>query len=247
METGKRYALYEYLVFFWKKKWLLILIPVIAAALVYALSAFAASGYEGKAVFYTSSTKLDSLTSPEILKADLSQKLGHKIEADVLSKSRMRLSMSGGSEAEIEEAFSQAVEDYEKELLEDYRTRYDFTEENIGNAQDTLADAEEAYGIMIGVLRNSNESSLTEEFAELAEATALTLDNVSSERTKIKNMSTDLLFFEEPRLISSEIEKNDSNALANSILTFVISLFLTVLGLMLAKYILDARRGQLHD
>ncbi|KZZ85022.1 hypothetical protein [Bacillus sp. SJS] len=242
----KRDYLYEYLMYFWKKKWLIVGIPVVAAILAYGLSIAVSKGYEGKANFYTSTTKSDYLTDPELLESVYQEKFGDKLKIEVLGQSKVEFSVKGKDKASVEDLLNKASEEYNAELLKEYNERYALTENKQKKYEKRLESVEKSYSVMSDKIQSDNGNLNSEELTILADAVSKEEKLISDYDDSIEGNKTDLLLFKEPKMLSKEVAKQDNNAKANAIVGFILGLFLTLLGLMLAKYIGDARRAEIH-
>ncbi|MBS2970707.1 hypothetical protein J9317_18345 [Metabacillus sp. KIGAM252] len=242
----KRDYLYEYLMYFWKKKWLIIGIPVAVAILAYGLSIAVSKGYEGNSNFFTATLKSDYLTDPELLESVYQEKYGKKLKIEVLGQSKVEFSVKGKDKASVENLLNKASAEYIGELKNEYNSRLDLTENKLAAYEDRLKSVEKSYGVMSDKLQTDFENLNSEELTTLSDAIAKEEKLISDYDDSIQGMKTDILQFEKPLMQSKEVAKQDNNAKANAIVGFILGLFLTLLGLMLSKYIGDARRAEIH-
>jgi capsular polysaccharide biosynthesis protein len=246
MSEERRYPLYEYLQFFWKKKWLLLFIPISFAAIAALLSFMTAKGYEGTLIYYTSSIKTDQLTDPDMLLEYYRSKYPEKeIDVNVVQKERVQFKVNGDNSEEVKKTLQDIASDYDARLMKEYNVRKDKTEYDIETYKKRLAEADQSLKLIKKAVQKE-ESFTLESYSELLISLSNMEEQVLKLETKIKNMKTDLIFFEKPKQVTLTVEKEQNNAMANSIIAFALGVFFTILSLMLWKYILDARKAVHH-
>jgi hypothetical protein len=246
MSEERRYPLYEYLQFFWEKKLLLLFIPIVFAAIAALLSIVTAKGYEGTLIYYTSSIKTDQLTDPDMLLEYYRSKYPEKkIDVNVVQKERVQFKLNGENSEEVKQTLQDIASDYDARLMKEYNVRKDKTENDIETYKKRLAEADQSLKL-IKKTAQKEESFTLESYSELLISLSNMEDLVAKYETKIKNMKTDLIFFEKPKQVTLTVEKEQNNAMANSIIAFALGVFFTILSLMLWKYILDARKAVHH-
>jgi capsular polysaccharide biosynthesis protein len=246
MSEERRYPLYEYLQFFWKKKLLLLFIPISFAAIAALLSFMTAKGYEGTLIYYTSSIKTDQLTDPDMLLEYYRSKYPEKeIDVNVVQKERVQFKVNGDNSEEVKKTLQDIASDYDARLMKEYNVRKDKTEYDIETYKKRLAEADQSLKLIKKAVQKE-ESFTLESYSELLISLSNMEEQVLKLETKIKNMKTDLIFFEKPKQVTLTVEKEQNNAMANSIIAFALGVFFTILSLMLWKYILDARKAVHH-
>ncbi|MCD7034472.1 hypothetical protein LRR81_09500 [Metabacillus sp. GX 13764] len=241
MNTEKRDYFYEYILYFWKKKWLIIGIPVIVAILAFAASQLLAKGYEGTATYYAASPKVNYLDDPELIQAEYGDKYGMKVEPTESKK--VKFTVEGKDRKTVQDVLTKGTNAYEKALMDNYNSRLESTQKYKDIYEKRLATIEKTFQIQNDLQANKGLSWQEENASKLAEGVSINNDTVTNLQDTVKGMETDLFFFkkDKPRLMSKEITKQSNHAKANTIIGFVFALFLTLLGLMLSKYIGDAR------
>jgi hypothetical protein len=246
MSEERRYPLYEYLQFFWKKKLLLLFIPIVFAAIAALLSIMTAKGYEGTLIYYTSSIKTDQLTDPDMILEYYRSKYPEKeIDVNVVQKERVQFKVNGDNSEEVKKTLQDIASDYDARLMKEYNVRKDKTEKDIETYKKRLAEADQSLKLIKKAVQKE-ESFTLESYSQLLIALSNMEDRVAKYDTKIKKMKTDLIFFEKPKQVTLTVEKEQNNAMANSIIAFALGVFFTILSLMLWKYILDARKAVHH-
>ncbi|MGD7006953.1 hypothetical protein [Metabacillus sp. 84] len=243
----KRDYLYEYLVYFWKKKWLIVGIPLAAALLAYGLSIVSSSGYEGSAKFYTSEMISDYLTDPELLQKEYGGKYDDKVQVDVLGQYKVEFSVSGEDKASVEKVLNEASAEYFQSLEDEAEIIKSGTEEKRARNQELLETAEKSYEVMSERLQNDSENLDSEQMAIMSDAIAKLDKQIGLYTDTVLGTEKDLNFYEEPDILSQTVSKEDSNSKANALVGFIMGLFLTLLGLMLAKYLQEARKARIDD
>jgi capsular polysaccharide biosynthesis protein len=246
MSEERRYPLYEYLQFFWKKKWLLLFIPIAFAAIAALLSIMTAKGYEGTLIYYTSSIKTDQLTDPDMILEYYRSKYPEKeIDVNVVQKERVQFKLNGENSKEVKQTLQDIASDYEAKLMKEYNIRKDLTEDIIEQNEKDLSEADQTRKLIKEAVQKEESLSL-ESYSELLVALSNMEESVAKYESKIARMKTDLIFFEKPKQVTLTVEKEQNNAMANSIIAFALGVFFTILYLMLWKYILEARKADHH-
>ncbi|MFY4775104.1 hypothetical protein [Metabacillus sp. RGM 3146] len=247
MSTEKRDHLYEYVLYFWRKKWLLIGIPVVVALLAFGLSQVTSKGYHGEATFSTGKITLASLADPELLQANYSKEFGNKLTVEPMEKSKVKFTVDAKDKATADSILNKASAKYIKALQDNYSFRKKLTEEGLAGNKKMLAKATKTYNEIQPKLLTDGPNMPPEQYALLAEAVTKTEKLISDKNSSIIGSTYDLEEFEKPDVMKKDVSKQSNHAKANTIIGFVFALFLTILGLMLAKYMRDAREGRRHD
>ncbi|MGV3466806.1 MAG: hypothetical protein ACO1OT_16140 [Heyndrickxia sp.] len=246
MPEEKRYVLYEYLLFFWRKKWLLISIPIIITILVATVSLMIGRGYEGKVTFYTAELKKGENTDPDVIQSDYKLKDSKQaLDVKVVNGKRVQFTITGDNKDSIRQSLNQISTDFQKQLMNEYDVSKSLTENNIKTYQEELKKYE---GTFDNINQYINEDKLSQDQLLMQyDSTSKSADFVGDFASKIKSMKNDLAFYEKPKELGSQINKQNGNVLPNSIIGFVFSFFIMVLVLMLWKYIEEARKARKYN
>lgn len=242
MSDQKEYVFYKNLKFFWEKKWVLLIVPIIISLIAAAFSLFSDREYIGKAVFYTSTIDKADLTVP----AHMNEKYkvhNSDLEAvfSVLQSKRVQIKVVGDNQNDVSEELKQLSNVYLTDLEKEYQHRYDLTQETINEYQEKLDDSEKHLNKYYAAIEAVEDEVVPD--TELLSALATKEQIIYEYLTKINRMETDLVFFEEPKLLDETITQSDNYLVQNTVISFVLSFFLTLLGLMLWRYIREARRA----
>ncbi|MBP2241952.1 polyhydroxyalkanoate synthesis regulator protein [Cytobacillus eiseniae] len=247
MAEQKRFALYEYLVFFWKKKVFFLIIP-----LLFALLGFGASyvipkdgKYVGSATVFTGSIKLKGLTNPSNVVATYGKDVHGVIDAYVSSESYVKIKIFDDNQERLEKDLEKMAAGIEKGLVDNFQLRYEITEDNIKNNETILDELSDVLKVSTDKLDN-NELTIaqTSDVTSLLEWTEVEASKV---KTSIQNMKSDLAFFEKPGIVSQDVGPTNTYKLELTLAGLVLGVIAAILILMLWNYINEARRHYKHD
>ncbi|MBS4195736.1 hypothetical protein [Lederbergia citri] len=247
MENEKRFVFYEYLLFFWQKKWVLLLLPIILAAAAALVSLMNVKGYEGKVNFYTSSLNInDELTDNELIENMYKDKIDDNVmfSAKVLRKSRVQFKVIGTNKDSVEKQLEFLRIDFSERLVNAFNLRKNLTEKKLNNFTKQLTSNENEKEKINAI----KWDQLTEsEKVDVAQAMTKRADIIAEFTRDINANEKDLALAEEPIVYGESIEKNKGNVVGNTIVGFISGLFLSILILMLWKYITFAREQGYND
>ncbi|MEH7124296.1 MULTISPECIES: hypothetical protein [unclassified Bacillus (in: firmicutes)] len=247
MAEQKRFVLYEYLVFFWKKKVFFLIIPLIFTLLGFGGSYLIPKEgkYVGSATVFTGSIKLKALTNPVSIEADFGKDVHGVIDTYVSSESYIKIKIYDDNKERLEQDLQKMTAGVEKALVENFDLRYKATEEGIKLNEKKFAALE-------GVLESSSakleSNNLTiDETSNITSLLEYTEFEASATAASIQKMGTDLTFFEPPSIVSQDVKTMDTYKLEFSLAGLILGVFATFLILMLWNYINEARRYYKHD
>ncbi|MED3573615.1 hypothetical protein [Cytobacillus praedii] len=243
----KRFALYEYLVFFWKKKIFFLIIP-----LLFTLVGFGASyvvpkdgKYVGTASVFTGSIKLKALTNPSNVVATYGKDVHGVIDAYVSSESYVKIKIFDDNKEQLEKDLKKMTTGIEQGLVDSYDLRYQTTEDIIKNNETTFNQLNDV--IRVSNERLESEDLTIEETEEITTLLEKSEADAAKAKTSIQSMKTDLAFFEKPGIVSQEVGPTNTYKLELTLAGLVFGIIAAILILMLWKYINDARRFYKHD
>jgi uncharacterized protein (UPF0333 family) len=245
-DEKNKYVLYEYLLYFWHKKWFFLIVPAITTVLVIAGIYVLKSDepYTGESLVYTGGVDSGELVHPKNVFALFDDEAKRNLDVFVSEKGHVKFTVKGDSQAEVEKQLTEVVSLYEAELLENYQLRLDASKvylEKLETSVETLTVSVENYKEKL------NEDLTPVEMEEITDLIIETEDDLAENEKIAHRMRSDLVFFEEPKLLSESVAKSNSYLKESIAIGIVLGLVLTVLLLMLLKYLGVARRYYRHD
>lgn len=243
----KRFVLYEYLLFFWRKKWAFVIIPVIMIALGALASQLflKETPYEGKATVFTGSVKSKGVTDPEIVESKYKEFVTGGFDAYVARDSYIRLTINGDNAKTIESELNEVAESLLNDLQIQAENRLNNTSKYVTTLEERAGALEKAQAIYETQLaRVDLELDEQNNYRELAVWTKAQIAETNATLNRVRG---DLLFFEKPALVSSTVGKTNTHLKESMALGAILGLLATVAFLMLWKYLFDARRYYEHD
>ncbi|MBH0173796.1 hypothetical protein IHV09_09515 [Fictibacillus sp. 23RED33] len=240
-ENKERFVLYEYLSFFWKKKWLFVILPIVALLIGALLSMLQSANYTGKAIVYVGDVR-DISTDPEIIQSRYKDKVTkNSLEVKVDQKDLITILVKGDDREEIKKELNDVVKGLNSDLKAEAKLMIDVTQVGIDQKtkkQELLSELIEAF------IKQSEAGDV-----DLEEQTRL-LEyqyNLQEYSDSIQRMEEDIKLFENPKTIDNEVTTDPKHLKTNMLLGFVAGIFLTIITLIVWKYIVNARRFYKHD
>lgn len=246
----KKFALYEYLVFFWKKKVFFLIIPLLFTLLGFGASYLVPKEgkYVGSASIFTGSIKLKALTNPANIVSTFGKDVKGEIDAFVSSESYVKFKIYSDNKEELEKDLQNMTAKIEEKLVENYELRYSITEEGVKSNEIQLEQSNDVVRVITDKLENRNNLAV-EQIEDITTTLEKTEAKVSELQTRIQNMKSDLAFFEKPGTLDETVKVTETNTykLELSLAGLILGIFATFFILMLWKYINEARRYSSHD
>ncbi len=242
----KKFVLYDYLVFFWKKKIFFLIIPLIFTLLGFGASYVVPNDgkYVGKATIFTGGVKLKSLTDPEIIVAEHGSDVNGKIDAYVSSDSHVKIKIYDDNKEQLEKDLKKMVSSVEKSLLDSYELRYNITNDSVVTAESKLKELHDVLKVTVDELEKGATIETSTELAKTIEWTQL---EIADTEAKISRIKGDLAFFEPPSVDLKPVTTVNTYKTELTIAGLILGVIGTVLILMMWKYIIEARRYNSHD
>ncbi|MGM0973575.1 MAG: hypothetical protein ACQEW2_11930 [Bacillota bacterium] len=240
-EENKRFVLYEYLMYFWKRKHYFLIVPIITMLLVGGAVYFLKKDmpYTGQAVVYTGSVNSPDLTDPENVLAKFDDKDQQNLDVIVSSKNNVKFTKKGDTQEEVKTSLNNITKTYLKELNANYKSRLKASKKNLKNwekREDALNNAMESYRKDLSIdLPPVQYDALNELIIE-------TDRELSDARKTVSRMTSDLEFFEKPKILSENVTKSKSYLKEGAAIGLILGLVLTVALLALMKYLSEGRR-----
>jgi Chain length determinant protein len=237
----KRFVLYDYIVFFWKKKWLFLLLPLITLGLAYVLSMLQPVEYQGRAILYVGDLE-GAETDPEVIKTRYKENAnGQNLSVEVFERGQLVFTVTGDDPSNVKKSISEISQKHFGVLKEKYDKIIKITEDGVQTKEKHLESLNELTAIYNQQLSNG---TLSEE--EQSRMTELQLASIEVEQ-QIDKMNKDIALFEEPQQLDTTVTESGRNQKPILVLGLVSGLFLSLLTLILWKYIEEARRYRKND
>ncbi|MBG9548300.1 hypothetical protein ACOSZF_12325 [Cytobacillus firmus] len=238
-EENKRFVLYEYLMYFWKRKHYFLIVPIITMLLVGGAVYFLKKDmpYTGQAVVYTG-----GVTSPDLTRENnIAAKFADEEDLEIfVSSKQVKFTKKGNSAKEVEGDLKNISKKYINELSANYNLRKEASEVYLNSLEKqripTLENAIEVY-------KEELDKGLTPtQYGDLTDLIAETQKELSEAEVTAHRMRGDLTFFEEPKVLSEHVTQSKSYFKEGAAIGLVLGLVLTVLLLALMKYLSEGRR-----
>lgn len=237
----QRFVLYEYLRYFWEKKWWFFIIPPATAIVAFLAVQLLLhhTNYTGKAVIFTGSINLKDLTNPDNIMAEL-PKVQNNVDIVVPEEKYVKITIKGDNEKSVQQDLHTIVADYNEKLQKHSNERLDVTNKYLQALDGRIKALETTINHYDGKLQSS---SLTPQQIESATDVIVAAQKELTETMETANrIRGDLVFYEKPSVLSEVVAPSKSYAKEAVVSGLVFGVFLTFLFLMLMKYVVDARR-----
>jgi hypothetical protein len=247
-ENKKRFILYEYLVYFWKKKYYFIIVPLLTAILcvgiVYLLKHD--SNYKVSTTVYVGSINLDTLTHPEILEFQYKD-TNPTLDVSVPENDFLEFTLTGKNKTKLKDD----IDSISKQALEGLDAQVkirmeDISATSIKEAEDRVKSIKDSLEMYKDYLLSINEFTFEGspfKYDKLADMEG----EYTEALQEIDDKNNSFAFFEEPQKLGLEIQPPKTYWKESIIVGILVGLVLTFGLLMLMKYIEEARRHYKHD
>lgn len=199
------------------------------------------ANYTGKAIVYVGDVR-DISTDPEIIQSRYKDKVTkNSLEVKVDQKDLITILVKGDDREEIKKELNDVVKGLNSDLKAEAKLMIDVTQVGIDQKtkkQELLSELIEAF------IKQSEAGDV-----DLEEQTRL-LEyqyNLQEYSDSIQRMEEDIKLFENPKTIDNEVTTDPKHLKTNMLLGFVAGIFLTIITLIVWKYIVNARRFYKHD
>ncbi|PGT81082.1 hypothetical protein [Bacillus sp. AFS040349] len=244
MSEQKEYLFYKNLKFIWSKKWILLIIPIVIALIVSAISLLGDREYVGKAFFYTSSLDRDELTDDDLLNNKyITGTEDVEINFSVVSRGKVQIKIVGNNKEDVQSKLTSLGTQYLEDLQEEHKFLYDATDKSLKSYQQNLEIIEPLNEKIIEATEALEGQETSDKYIELLNSAVTNQQLLLEYENGVYRKDVDLKMFEKPELLSEEITKSDNYLVQNMVISFALSFFLTLLGIMLWRYIREARRA----
>ncbi|WP_100374079.1 hypothetical protein [Bacillus sp. FJAT-45037] len=245
----KQFVLYEYLQFFYNKKIYFLILPLLGLAIGAALTVLEDRMYEGEGMVFLGDIDNSQFTDPTLINVndaytelvpDGTNKIVSVPRASVIS-----FKLIGEDPAVIKDGLENLTTKFEQDLLAIYNERYQITERSIENTENLIESTRDSIALYEEKMADESISiDLQEVYLELL---YMTRDDINNYILRVGRMQTDLLFFEQPEKLTITVKQEPSYLIPNMIVGLALGLFMTLIALVLWKYIFDARRSVYRD
>jgi capsular polysaccharide biosynthesis protein len=228
--------------FLWRKKFLLLALPLLFALIGAGLSFLKDRPYVGQLSFYTGEVESKDLLRPELVKENYEME-GFSYTVSAAEKTMIFTSV-GNDPDQIEKTLQKVTKQYEKDLIDKSEEILELKNNELEFLKNKRLSLEESLKIYHEYIENKDiDPELAMQYSDsINEAEDKVLDYTQ----KINTKENSILNFDEPQKMTMVINREDSYIISNVILGTVLGLLLA-LGLILVwKYVTDARRGSIR-
>lgn len=239
MATQNDFVLYRYLMFFWKKKWLFLIIPLLLGALVGIYSYMKEKPYVGTVTVFTGDVVNISMTNAKLLSAAYAPKelpANGSFKAAIPVEKQALFTVTGTDKAQVQNALEDAQSNYIKDLNSAFKDITSYQEEHAKQLDERI----NALNKSLESYRNKLDTAGGEQYIDLVINAEDKLSEAMEQRLEVKEK---LAIAQAPQIISSGVVQSEGNLKVNILVTVVLGLFLTFLGMILWKYLLDAKQN----
>ncbi|WP_316570475.1 hypothetical protein [Neobacillus sp. YIM B06451] len=240
MAEEKKYVLYEYLVYFWKRKWLFVIIPLVTAVLiaaaVYILKADS-RGYIAEGTVFTGNVNQKELTDPEIIEAKYQDVKGLAI--NVPERDKVKFTVKAKSNTEAEKVLDQVRNQYFTDLKKNAQLRIELTKKQHTSLEKRVETLDSNLALYEKRLAASDDTYDQEGYRELI---GKSMDERYRAAERADKKEGDVALFSHPEILPAEVYKAKSYIPESLAIGIILGLILTVALLTLMKYLSDARK-----
>ncbi|MCM3403665.1 hypothetical protein [Cytobacillus oceanisediminis] len=239
-EDKKRFVLYEYLMYFWKRKHYFLIVPIITMLLAGGAVYFLKKDmpYTGQAVVYTGGVTSPDLTRENNIAARFPDE--ENLEIFVSSK-QVKFTKIGNTVKEVEQSLNRVTEKYEDDLIENFEGRIKASEVYLKSLDTRVTVLQKAIASYNQELEKGLAQDQYEDFTALLIETEKELSEADATAHR---MRSDIEFFkkEEPKILFENVTQSKTYFKEGAAIGLILGLVLTVLLLALMKYLSEGRR-----
>jgi hypothetical protein len=242
-----RFVLYEYLLFFWKKKWMFLIVPLIFMILAASISLFQPRSYVGSSTTYIGPVKEETLVRTDLITSEYREEVSSKVGFLVIipADGRVMFRVTGQDKNTVKKELDKVTNAYLKDVNIAYKEMKSINDNDIAFFESRItslnSDIKEFTAkIESNTLSPSQVDSFIGMVAEMEDKTA----DYQSDLRSVLEEKEDMI---QPKIISEEINKEQGNLATNVIVGLILGLVFAVLALILWKYILDAKGVRYRD
>lgn len=240
----EEFVLYQYLKYFWKRKLILILIPItlgLIFSLLYYLFLYE-EVYTGESTIYTGSVVSNSVTNATNLEARYEEDIENQLDISSALSGYISVKITGETKDLVLSELDYVTKSIESDLVDNYNLRLNKTKDNLEMLKSLEIEVRENIEefkkvVDINEVKNIYEREYPNSTTEIL---LINMQNLSNITNSIHNMNNSLAFFEEPETLSLKQETSKNYIVETMVIGFVIGTVLAILILILLKYINDA-------
>jgi hypothetical protein len=241
-EEKSKFVLYEYLMYFWKRKWLFVIVPLITtiliASAIYVLKSY--KHYTGTAIVFTGSINARELTDDNNIEAKFNKEI-KGLDVFVSEKGLVKITVNGDSEDAVSKDLNMITKKYNNELHENAEKRLDSSDDLATSLEKRAKALEESISLYNKKLED--EALAQYQRDNIQGLLIISEDELTSSLERANKIRGDIDLFERPKVYSEPKVYPAKTYLPQSIaIGIILGLVLTVALLMLLKYLGDARR-----
>ncbi|MBM7714954.1 hypothetical protein JOC94_001926 [Bacillus thermophilus] len=239
-QETEKYTFYEYLIFFWKKKWLIPIMPILLMIIAGIISTQGKT-YTGTSIVYVGSVTKETWLEPDLIQRELDKELKQDLDYTITKgEKRTTLSIEGTDKKQVINSLKRLTNLYHQKVNGIYKEMHRSKEDELNYSKKYLLELEESAQEYKNALKAPNTDTSLEAryFDLLREIEKRKYDYLQ----KINEIEGELIQLEEPRVLDTAVNDQGGNLKANLLIATVFGLFLSVLLLVLMKYMADARR-----
>lgn len=244
-EEKKTFVLYEYLLYFWRRKWFFVIIPLIVTILV-AGAVYVLKNdkkFTGTALVYTGNVDSKELTNDKLLEGRY-QDEKNPPEVKVSESRIVKFTVKGDSKEEVQQDLDNMMQDYSQALQASAKKKIDVTTHLLNPINErvkTLTASLEMYN------RKLDEAASVVDNTELTDLITKSDDKLTETTERSYKLSGDIELFEYPKVVTKSVGPSKTYLKESIAIGVILGLVLTVALLMLMKYLFDARRYYNHN
>ncbi|KPB05666.1 hypothetical protein [Bacillus sp. CHD6a] len=248
-ETKERYVLFEFLEYFWKKKWIFVVLPLTLAIIAFGVTKLTEERpYTAQKTVYLGSDSKQYFSNKELVLNDykkfVDENLRNGFDMNPTNNSVV-FSLTNGSEEGLKGQIDNAVDNFFQDLVDAAEKTKSFKQAYI----DELEEEKES---------NYNRLEFLNKKLDSENTNAVTINKILEEKYIVEELNLEysnlvtmekleLDNFEDPKALDTVVSQPDSKLTTNVAAAFIFGLFLSLLLVTLLKYIQDAKRGRRYD
>ncbi|MGN7175942.1 hypothetical protein BK139_06610 [Paenibacillus sp. FSL R5-0490] len=239
-EEKKRFVLYEYLMYFWKRKHYFLIVPIITMLLIGGAVYFLKKDmpYTGQALVYTGSITSPDLTRQNNIEATFEDEKNLEI---VVTSKQVKFVLKGDNKKDIANRLDKITETYRGMLVKHFDERFQTSDVYVQSLNKRVSVLEKAIESYKQELEKGLDPDQYEDVTALIIETEKELTDAAA---TLNRMSSDLLFYqkEKPRVLTETVTPSKNYLKEGAAIGLILGLVLTVALLALLKYLSEGRR-----
>lgn len=195
------------------------------------------SPYTGKILFFTGSVISDDLTHHNNLTAKFEENLvSDSIDIFVSERSQVEFTVKGDSKVDVQKDIDVIIKNYSQEIQKQSSKQKEIITEYVTSLEERGAVLEDT----ITIYKDKFDTN-SEELSPISELLIQSEKELTTTNERAYKLKNDLVFFEEPKLLSQQVSKTNNYLKEIVAIGIVIGLILTIAFLVLLKYLEEAR------